>query len=90
MVKFNEETEEEILEIIKKYAYNNKQPLLLNYEFDGDEVVFNISINNVSELSVPDLLKIGEIIGGCFERFIVVNEQYRFFYTYSDKCVCDM
>lgn len=90
MVKFDDETEAKILEVIKKYEYDNKKPLVLDYDFNGEEVVFNISIDNVKELAVPDLLKIGEIIGGCFERILVVNQQYRFFYTYSDKCVCDM
>lgn len=90
MVKFDDKTEAEVMEIIKKYEYDNKNPLVLDYDFNGDEVVFNISINNARELEVADLQKIAEIIGGCFERIVVENQQYRFFYTYSDKCVCDM
>ena len=41
-------------------------------------------------LPVDALQKIGEIIGGCFEYITVVNMEYRFYYTYSDKCVCKM
>lgn len=90
MVKFDDKTEAEVLEIIKKYEYDENKPLILDYDIDGEEVVFNISINNARELAVPDLLKIADIIGGCFERIVVENQQYRFFYTYSDKCICDM
>lgn len=89
MVKFNEDIEKQVSEILKKHEFKHKTDVL-DYDILGDEVIFNVSINNSEKIPIDDLLKIAEIIGGCFEYITVVNEQYRFYYTYSDKCVCDM
>lgn len=89
MVKFNEDIEQQVLDIIKEHEYKDKLEVL-DYDILGDEVIFRVSINNSEKIPIDDLLKIADIIGGCFEYITVVNEQYRFYYTYSDKCVCDM
>ncbi len=89
MVKFNENIEEEVLNILKKYEFKDKTKIL-DYERIGDEVIFRVSINNSEKIPIDELQKIADIIGGCFEYITVVNEQYRFYYTYSDDCVCDM
>lgn len=89
MVKFNEDIEQQVLDIIKQHEYKDKAEVL-DYDILGDEVIFNVSINNSEKIPLDDLLKIADIIGGCFEYITVVNEQFRFYYTYSDKCVCDM
>ncbi|MDO5849128.1 MAG: hypothetical protein Q4P18_06315 [Methanobrevibacter sp.] len=89
MVKFSEDIENQVLEILKKHEYADKSEVL-DYDILGDEVIFAVSINNSEKIPIDDLQKIAEIIGGCFEYITVVNEQYRFYYTYSDDCVCDM
>lgn len=91
MVEFSKEIQDKILAILKKFEYKEKEHEILDYDFEGDEVVFSISINNSKMIPVEDLMEIGELIGGCFKKITVVNEQYRFYYTYNpDKCVCEM
>ncbi|MCF0226032.1 MAG: hypothetical protein HUK28_01680 [Methanobrevibacter sp.] len=89
MVKFNEDIEKQVKDILKEHEYKNKTEIL-DYEIIGDEVIFKVSINNSEKIPIDDLQKIANIIGGCFQYITVVNEQYRFYYTYSDKCVCKM
>lgn len=89
MVRFTDEIEEQLLAIIKEYEYANKSGIL-DYDILGDEVIFKVSINNSDRIPNEALIKIADVIGGCFEYLTVVNEQYRFYYSYSDKCVCKM
>ncbi|WP_276955446.1 hypothetical protein [Methanobrevibacter woesei] len=90
MLRFNEDIEKEIVNVIKEYEFASKVDDYLNYDFEGEKVIFSLSIAKGEMLPVDALQKIGEIIGGCFEYITVVNMEYRFYYTYSDKCVCKM
>lgn len=88
MVKLEEDIEKQVLNIVKKYQKEGLE--YLDYSIDGDYITFAISISSGQMLSVEDLQEIAAIIGGCFEKITVVNEQFRFYYTFSEDCICQM
>lgn len=76
MTNLDKETEEKILEIVEKYQKENTK--LLNYLITDNEITFFSPIANGSEITVTDLQKVADILGGSFKGMEIVNQEYRF------------
>ncbi len=81
MTNLDKETEEKILEIVEKYQKENTK--LLNYLITDNEITFFSPIANGSEITVTDLQKVADILGGSFKGMEIVNQEYRFKFEMS-------
>ena len=76
MADLDKDVENEILEIVGKYQKDDNK--LLNYLITDDEITFFSTINNGSAVTAEDLQKVADVLGGSFEGFEIINQEYRF------------
>ena len=76
MAELDKAVEDEILEIVAKYQKDDNK--LLNYLITDDEITFFSTINNGSAVTAEDLQKVADVLGGSFEGFEIINQEYRF------------
>ena len=76
MADLDKDVENEILEIVGKYQKDDNK--LLNYLITDDEITFFSTINNGSAVTAEDLQKVADVLGGSFEGFEIMNQEYRF------------